>query len=80
MTFLFQVEPQEIAESSFWVKAEEDKFESPELFAKLAITFGTQVKGMFFFYFLSHAFIKCKAAVVFFLCFVDCYRIIQYLK
>lgn len=65
MTFLFQVEPQEIAESSFWVKAEEDKFESPELFAKLAITFGTQVKGMFF-YFLSHAFIKCKAAVMVF--------------
>uniref|UniRef100_A0A8B9SY71 Diaphanous related formin 2 n=1 Tax=Anas platyrhynchos TaxID=8839 RepID=A0A8B9SY71_ANAPL len=40
-----KVEPQEIAESSFWVKAEEDKFESPELFAKLAITFGTQVKA-----------------------------------
>lgn len=53
MTFLFQVEPQEIAENSFWVKAEEDKFESPELFAKLAITFGTQAKGMFFFYFVS---------------------------
>uniref|UniRef100_A0A8B9C1G8 Diaphanous related formin 2 n=1 Tax=Anser brachyrhynchus TaxID=132585 RepID=A0A8B9C1G8_9AVES len=39
-----KVEPQEIAENSFWVKAEEDKFESPELFAKLAITFGTQAK------------------------------------
>uniref|UniRef100_A0A8B9I6H4 Diaphanous related formin 2 n=1 Tax=Anser brachyrhynchus TaxID=132585 RepID=A0A8B9I6H4_9AVES len=40
-----KVEPQEIAENSFWVKAEEDKFESPELFAKLAITFGTQAKA-----------------------------------
>uniref|UniRef100_A0A8C5JG08 Protein diaphanous homolog 2 n=1 Tax=Junco hyemalis TaxID=40217 RepID=A0A8C5JG08_JUNHY len=30
---------------SFWVKAEEDKFEDPELFAKLALTFGTQMKA-----------------------------------
>uniref|UniRef100_A0A674HVR5 Protein diaphanous homolog 2 n=1 Tax=Taeniopygia guttata TaxID=59729 RepID=A0A674HVR5_TAEGU len=29
----------------FWVKAEEDKFEDPELFAKLALTFGTQMKA-----------------------------------
>uniref|UniRef100_A0A803V693 Diaphanous related formin 2 n=1 Tax=Ficedula albicollis TaxID=59894 RepID=A0A803V693_FICAL len=38
------IEPQEIGENSFWVKAEEDKFEDPELFAKLALTFGTQMK------------------------------------
>uniref|UniRef100_A0A803V0B7 Protein diaphanous homolog 2 n=1 Tax=Ficedula albicollis TaxID=59894 RepID=A0A803V0B7_FICAL len=31
--------------SCFWVKAEEDKFEDPELFAKLALTFGTQMKA-----------------------------------
>ncbi|XP_009586086.1 PREDICTED: protein diaphanous homolog 2-like, partial [Fulmarus glacialis] len=42
------IEPQEIAENSFWVKAEEDKFENPELFAKLALTFGTQMKGLFY--------------------------------
>nr|XP_009935484.1 PREDICTED: protein diaphanous homolog 2 [Opisthocomus hoazin] len=40
-----KIEPREIAESSFWVKAEEDKFENPELLAKLALTFGTQMKG-----------------------------------
>ncbi|KAF1417979.1 hypothetical protein FQV24_0014067, partial [Spheniscus mendiculus] len=40
-----KIEPQEIAENSFWVKAEEDKFENPELFAKLALTFGTQKKA-----------------------------------
>uniref|UniRef100_U3JMW0 Protein diaphanous homolog 2 n=1 Tax=Ficedula albicollis TaxID=59894 RepID=U3JMW0_FICAL len=45
MLFFFQIEPQEIGENSFWVKAEEDKFEDPELFAKLALTFGTQMKA-----------------------------------
>ncbi|XP_064015266.1 protein diaphanous homolog 2 isoform X1 [Pogoniulus pusillus] len=40
-----KIEPQKIAENSFWVKAEEDKFENPELFAKLAVTFGTQMKA-----------------------------------
>uniref|UniRef100_A0A672V9I7 Diaphanous related formin 2 n=1 Tax=Strigops habroptila TaxID=2489341 RepID=A0A672V9I7_STRHB len=40
-----KIEPQEIAENSFWVKAEEEKFENPELFAKLALTFGTQMKA-----------------------------------
>ncbi|KAM7094947.1 LOW QUALITY PROTEIN: protein diaphanous homolog 2 [Ciconia maguari] len=39
-----KVEP-EIAENSFLGKAEEDKFENPELFAKLALTFGTQMKA-----------------------------------
>ncbi|KAK4810057.1 hypothetical protein QYF61_007221 [Mycteria americana] len=47
-----KIQPQEIAENSFWVKAEEDKFENPELFAKLALTFGTQMKGTFSFYFV----------------------------
>ncbi|NXJ66521.1 DIAP2 protein, partial [Rostratula benghalensis] len=40
-----KIEPQEIAESSFWVKVEEDKFENPELLAKLAVTFGTKIKA-----------------------------------
>ncbi|KAL2304182.1 hypothetical protein Nmel_012924, partial [Mimus melanotis] len=40
-----KIEPREIGENSFWVKAEEDKFEDPELFAKLALTFGTQMKA-----------------------------------
>ncbi|XP_019473706.1 protein diaphanous homolog 2 isoform X1 [Meleagris gallopavo] len=40
-----KIEPYKIAENSFWVKAEEDKFESPELFARLAVTFGTQMKA-----------------------------------
>ncbi|NXF03273.1 DIAP1 protein, partial [Smithornis capensis] len=40
-----KIEPQEIGENSFWVKAEEDKFEDPDLFAKLALTFGTQMKA-----------------------------------
>lgn len=56
--FLFQIEPYKIAENSFWVKAEENKFESPELFARLAVTFGTQMKGTSN---LSHAYIKFKA-------------------
>ncbi|XP_031450160.1 protein diaphanous homolog 2 [Phasianus colchicus] len=40
-----KIEPYKIAENSFWVKAEENKFESPELFARLAVTFGTQMKA-----------------------------------
>lgn len=60
MLFSFQIEPQKIAENSFWVKAEEDKFENPELFAKLAVTFGTQMKGMGFFLTSQFPFIKCK--------------------
>jgi len=55
--FLFQIEPYKIAENSFWVKAEENKFESPELFARLAVTFGTQMKGTSN---LPHAYIKLK--------------------
>nr|XP_013813028.1 PREDICTED: protein diaphanous homolog 2 [Apteryx mantelli mantelli] len=40
-----KIEPYEITECSFWVKAREEKFESPDLFAKLALTFGTQMKA-----------------------------------
>ncbi|XP_052528731.1 protein diaphanous homolog 2 isoform X6 [Tympanuchus pallidicinctus] len=40
-----KIEPYKIAENSFWIKAEENKFESPELFARLAVTFGTQMKA-----------------------------------
>ncbi|XP_056396531.1 protein diaphanous homolog 2 [Hyla sarda] len=39
-----KVEPQELAESSFWVKAREEKFEYPELFSKLSQTFATHQK------------------------------------
>lgn len=42
---LIQVEPQELAESSFWVKAREEKFEYPDLFSKLSQTFATHQKG-----------------------------------
>ncbi|KAG8552979.1 hypothetical protein GDO81_003200, partial [Engystomops pustulosus] len=40
-----KVEPQELVESSFWVKANENKFEFPELFSKLSQTFATHQKG-----------------------------------
>ncbi|XP_071981732.1 protein diaphanous homolog 2 isoform X2 [Engystomops pustulosus] len=39
-----KVEPQELVESSFWVKANENKFEFPELFSKLSQTFATHQK------------------------------------
>ncbi|XP_069841841.1 protein diaphanous homolog 2 isoform X2 [Dendropsophus ebraccatus] len=39
-----KVEPQELSESSFWVKAREEKFEFPELFSKLSQTFATHQK------------------------------------
>ncbi|XP_053130395.1 protein diaphanous homolog 2 isoform X4 [Hemicordylus capensis] len=39
-----KVEPQEISENCFWLKAKEDKFENPDLLAKLALTFATQMK------------------------------------
>lgn len=45
LLFLFQVEPQEISEHSFWVKANENKYENPDLLSKLRLTFGTQMKG-----------------------------------
>nr|XP_020819057.1 protein diaphanous homolog 2 isoform X2 [Phascolarctos cinereus] len=39
-----KIEPQEISENCFWLKVKEDKFENPDLFAKLALTFATQLK------------------------------------
>uniref|UniRef100_A0A7M4ERV6 Diaphanous related formin 2 n=1 Tax=Crocodylus porosus TaxID=8502 RepID=A0A7M4ERV6_CROPO len=39
-----KVEPQEISEHSFWVKASETKYENPDLLSKLRLTFGTQMK------------------------------------
>ncbi|XP_074061618.1 protein diaphanous homolog 2 isoform X2 [Macrotis lagotis] len=39
-----KIEPQEISENCFWLKVKEDKFENPDLFAKLALTFATQIK------------------------------------
>uniref|UniRef100_H9GK55 Diaphanous related formin 2 n=1 Tax=Anolis carolinensis TaxID=28377 RepID=H9GK55_ANOCA len=39
-----KVEPQEISENCFWLKAKEEKFASQDLFAKLAHTFATQMK------------------------------------
>ncbi|KAM9325781.1 protein diaphanous homolog 2 [Gastrophryne carolinensis] len=40
-----KLEPQEISETSFWVKAKEDKFENPDLFSRLCQTFATQIKA-----------------------------------
>uniref|UniRef100_A0A674JJA8 Diaphanous related formin 2 n=1 Tax=Terrapene triunguis TaxID=2587831 RepID=A0A674JJA8_9SAUR len=40
-----KVEPQDILENCFWLKVREDKFENPDLFAKLVRTFGTQMKA-----------------------------------
>ncbi|XP_061454159.1 protein diaphanous homolog 2 isoform X2 [Rhineura floridana] len=39
-----KVEPQEISENCFWIKAKEEKLENPDLFAKLALTFATHMK------------------------------------
>uniref|UniRef100_A0A8C6Y3Y0 Diaphanous related formin 2 n=1 Tax=Naja naja TaxID=35670 RepID=A0A8C6Y3Y0_NAJNA len=43
-SFSLQVEPHEIQEHCFWVKAKDEKFENLDLFAKLALTFATQKK------------------------------------
>ncbi|XP_074133836.1 protein diaphanous homolog 2 isoform X1 [Sminthopsis crassicaudata] len=40
-----KIEPREISENCFWLKVKEDKFENPDLFAKLALTFATQMKA-----------------------------------
>uniref|UniRef100_A0A6I8MYC2 Diaphanous related formin 2 n=1 Tax=Ornithorhynchus anatinus TaxID=9258 RepID=A0A6I8MYC2_ORNAN len=40
-----KVEPQEISENCFWLKVNEEKFESTDLFSKLCLTFATQMKG-----------------------------------
>ncbi|XP_042333998.1 protein diaphanous homolog 2 isoform X2 [Sceloporus undulatus] len=39
-----KIEPQDISKHCFWIKAKEEKFENPDLFAKLALTFATQMK------------------------------------
>ncbi|XP_059507471.1 protein diaphanous homolog 2 isoform X5 [Stegostoma tigrinum] len=39
-----QIGPQEMTETCFWIKAKEEKFESPDLFAKLMLSFATQTK------------------------------------
>uniref|UniRef100_F6T0M2 Diaphanous related formin 2 n=1 Tax=Ornithorhynchus anatinus TaxID=9258 RepID=F6T0M2_ORNAN len=39
-----KVEPQEISENCFWLKVNEEKFESTDLFSKLCLTFATQMK------------------------------------
>ncbi|XP_051791304.1 protein diaphanous homolog 2 isoform X3 [Erpetoichthys calabaricus] len=39
-----KIVPQEMTENCFWVKVREDKFENPDLFAKLSLNFATQTK------------------------------------
>ncbi|XP_060038483.1 protein diaphanous homolog 2 [Erinaceus europaeus] len=39
-----KIEPKDLSESCFWLKAKEDKFENSDLFAKLALNFATQMK------------------------------------
>lgn len=39
-----KIEPRELSENCFWLKVKEDKFENPDLFAKLALNFATQMK------------------------------------
>ncbi|KAG8517546.1 Protein diaphanous-2, partial [Galemys pyrenaicus] len=38
-----KIEPKELSENCFWLKVKEDKFENPDLFAKLALNFATQI-------------------------------------
>ncbi|KAL1766820.1 diaphanous-like 2 isoform X2, partial [Sigmodon hispidus] len=40
-----KIEPKELSENCFWLKVKEEKFENPDLFAKLALTFASQMKG-----------------------------------
>ncbi|KAG1934540.1 protein diaphanous homolog 1 isoform X2 [Pimephales promelas] len=39
-----KIAPEDLSESSFWVKANEERYENKELFAKLTLTFSTQTK------------------------------------
>lgn len=41
----FQIRPQEMAENSFWVLADEDQYATPELLSRVALTFGSQRTG-----------------------------------
>lgn len=40
-----QIVPQEMAENCFWIKVKEEKFENPDLFAQLSLSFSSQSKG-----------------------------------
>ncbi|XP_060231346.1 protein diaphanous homolog 2 isoform X8 [Meriones unguiculatus] len=40
-----KIEPNELSENCVWLKVKEEKFENPDLFAKLALTFASQRKG-----------------------------------
>uniref|UniRef100_A0AAR2JCZ5 Diaphanous related formin 1 n=1 Tax=Pygocentrus nattereri TaxID=42514 RepID=A0AAR2JCZ5_PYGNA len=39
-----KIEPEDLSENSFWVKAKEDRYESKELFSRLTLTFSSQTK------------------------------------
>ncbi|XP_035581276.1 protein diaphanous homolog 2 isoform X4 [Zalophus californianus] len=39
-----KIEPKELSENCVWLKVKEDKFENPDLFAKLTLNFATQIK------------------------------------
>uniref|UniRef100_A0A673U5M0 Protein diaphanous homolog 2 n=1 Tax=Suricata suricatta TaxID=37032 RepID=A0A673U5M0_SURSU len=39
-----KIEPKELSENCFWLKVKEEKFENPDIFAKLALNFATQIK------------------------------------
>nr|XP_041571808.1 protein diaphanous homolog 3 isoform X5 [Taeniopygia guttata] len=43
--FKSQIRPQEMTESCFWVKAEEDKYENADMLCKLELTFCCQKRG-----------------------------------
>ncbi|XP_076774989.1 protein diaphanous homolog 2 isoform X3 [Arvicanthis niloticus] len=40
-----KIEPKDISENCVWLKIKEEKYENPDLFAKLALTFPSQMKG-----------------------------------
>ncbi|XP_066571111.1 protein diaphanous homolog 2 isoform X4 [Amia ocellicauda] len=39
-----KIVPQEMAENCFWIKVKEEKFESPDLFAQLSLSFSSKTK------------------------------------
>lgn len=40
-----QISPEDLSENSLWTKAQEERFELEELFAKLTMTFSSQTKS-----------------------------------
>lgn len=40
-----KIEPRDLSENCVWLKLKEEKYENPDLFAKLALTFPSQTKG-----------------------------------